>query len=82
MDDDDASKLDARRRRSSPRSLIYANGDLSSFEITMEREGGVRSVTLAQDDKGSRDRETHGGDADVSAANDAASHSSRCWLRS
>ena len=30
----------------------YANGDLSSFEITLEREGGIRSVTLAQDEKG------------------------------
>jgi general secretion pathway protein H len=35
-----------------PQIMIYSNGDLSSFEITMEREGGVRSVTLAIDDKG------------------------------
>jgi general secretion pathway protein H len=35
-----------------PQIMIFANGDLTSFEITLEREGGVRSVTLAQDDKG------------------------------
>jgi general secretion pathway protein H len=35
-----------------PQVMIFSNGDLSSFEITMEREGGVRSVTIAQDDKG------------------------------
>jgi type II secretion system protein H len=51
MDDDDASKL-AAAKKIKPQVLIYANGDLSSFEITLEREGGVRSVTLAQDDKG------------------------------
>ena len=32
--------------------MLYSNGDLSSFEITLERERGVRSITLAQDDKG------------------------------
>ena len=35
-----------------PQVMIFSSGDLSSFEITVEREGGVRSVTLAQDDKG------------------------------
>jgi general secretion pathway protein H len=35
-----------------PQIMIYSSGDLSSFEITMEREGGVRSVTLAIDEKG------------------------------
>jgi general secretion pathway protein H len=35
-----------------PQVMIYSNGDLTSFEVTMEREGGLRSVTLAQDDKG------------------------------
>jgi hypothetical protein len=51
MDDDDSSKL-AAAKKIKPQVLIYANGDLSSFEITVERENGVRSVTLAQDDKG------------------------------
>ena len=35
-----------------PQVMIFANGDLTSFEVTVEREGGVRSVTVAQDDKG------------------------------
>jgi general secretion pathway protein H len=35
-----------------PQVMIFANGDLSSFEVTLEREGGVRSITVAQDDKG------------------------------
>jgi general secretion pathway protein H len=36
----------------SPQVMIFSNGDLTSFEITVERDGGKRSVTLAQDDKG------------------------------
>ena len=39
-------------KKVTPQIMIYSNGDLSSFEITVEREGGVRSVTLALDDKG------------------------------
>lgn len=35
-----------------PQVMIFANGDLTSFEITVEREAGVRSVTLSQDEKG------------------------------
>lgn len=35
-----------------PQVMIFANGDLTTFEVTVERDGGVRSVTLAQDDKG------------------------------
>jgi general secretion pathway protein H len=35
-----------------PQVMIFSNGDLTSFEVTVERENGVRSVTLAQDDKG------------------------------
>jgi type II secretion system protein H len=52
MEDDNSSTLLAEAKKIKPQVLIYANGDLSSFEITLEREGGVRSVTLAQDDKG------------------------------
>jgi general secretion pathway protein H len=51
MTDDDASKLE-QQKKIAPQIMIYSNGDLSSFEITMEREGGVRSITLAQDEKG------------------------------
>ncbi len=35
-----------------PQVMIFANGDLSSFEASLERNGGVRSVTVTQDDKG------------------------------
>ena len=32
--------------------MIFSNGDLTSFAATLERDGGRRSVTLTQDDKG------------------------------
>ena len=51
MDADDDSTL-AHAKTLKPQIMIYANGDLSSFEITLEREGGIRSITMAQDDKG------------------------------
>jgi general secretion pathway protein H len=35
-----------------PQVMIFSNGDLSSFEITVERDHGLRSVTLALDEKG------------------------------
>jgi general secretion pathway protein H len=35
-----------------PQVMIFSNGDLTSFAATLEREGGVRSVTVTQDDKG------------------------------
>ncbi|MGH8139770.1 MAG: type II secretion system minor pseudopilin GspH [Steroidobacteraceae bacterium] len=35
-----------------PQVMIFSNGDLTPFEVTVEREAGVRSVTLSQDDKG------------------------------
>jgi general secretion pathway protein H len=35
-----------------PQVQIRSNGELSSFAITLERDGGLRSVTIAQDDKG------------------------------
>jgi type II secretion system protein H len=35
-----------------PDVMIFSNGDLSSFELTVERDGAARSVTLAVDDKG------------------------------
>ena len=49
--DEDSAKL-AQAKKIAPQILIYSNGDLSSFEVTMEREGGVRSITLALDEKG------------------------------
>jgi general secretion pathway protein H len=35
-----------------PQVMIYSNGDLTDFTATLERDGGVRSVTLKQDEKG------------------------------
>ena len=35
-----------------PQVMIFSNGDLTSFAATLEREGGVRSVTVTEDDKG------------------------------
>jgi len=51
LGDSDSSTLE-QAKKIAPQIMIYSNGDLSSFEITVERERGVRSVTLAQDDKG------------------------------
>jgi general secretion pathway protein H len=51
LGEDTGSKL-ADVKKLVPQVMIYSNGDLSSFEVTLEREGGVRSVTLAQDEKG------------------------------
>jgi len=35
-----------------PQVMIFSNGDLTSFAATLTREGGTRSVTVTQDDKG------------------------------
>jgi general secretion pathway protein H len=35
-----------------PQVMIFSNGDLTTFAATLEREGGMRSVTLTEDDKG------------------------------
>jgi general secretion pathway protein H len=35
-----------------PDVMIFSNGDLSAFELTLVREGATRSVKLAVDDKG------------------------------
>jgi len=35
-----------------PQLMIFSNGDLSSFIATLERDGGLRSITLTEDDKG------------------------------
>ena len=32
--------------------MIFSNGDLTTFAATLERDGGVRSVTVDEDDKG------------------------------
>ena len=35
-----------------PQIMIFSNGDLTSFAATVERDGGLRSVTLTQDEQG------------------------------
>jgi general secretion pathway protein H len=35
-----------------PQVMIFSSGDLTQFQVTLEREGGVRSITIVQDDKG------------------------------
>jgi general secretion pathway protein H len=35
-----------------PQVMIFSNGDLTTFGATLEREGGLRSITLNQDEKG------------------------------
>jgi len=35
-----------------PQVMIFSNGDLTTFAATLQREGGMRSVTLTEDDKG------------------------------
>jgi general secretion pathway protein H len=35
-----------------PQVMIFSNGDLTTFAATLEREGGVRSVTITEDSKG------------------------------
>ncbi len=45
------STLEAAKKLA-PQVIIYSNGDLTSFQVTLERDRGLRTVTLAQDDKG------------------------------
>ena len=35
-----------------PQVMIHSDGDLTAFAVTLERDGGLRSVTVAEDDKG------------------------------
>jgi hypothetical protein len=42
----------ANAKDKTPQVMIFSNGDLTSFAATLERDGGVRSVTVTQDDKG------------------------------
>lgn len=32
--------------------MIFSNGDLTTFAATLERDGGLRSVTVDEDQKG------------------------------
>jgi general secretion pathway protein H len=35
-----------------PQVMIFSNGDLTTFAATLQRDGGMRSVTLTEDSKG------------------------------
>jgi general secretion pathway protein H len=45
-------KRPADAKDKTPQVMIFSSGDLTQFELTMEREGGERSVTIVEDDKG------------------------------
>jgi general secretion pathway protein H len=45
-------KKPADAKDKTPQMLIFSSGDLNQFEVTLEREGGIRYVTIVQDDKG------------------------------
>jgi general secretion pathway protein H len=47
---DELAKTDAQDYK--PHIMIFSDGDLTSFQLTLEREGTGRSVTLAPDDQG------------------------------
>jgi hypothetical protein len=51
LGDDSKSGLE-QTKKIAPQVTLFSNGDLSSFEVTLEREGGIRSITLAIDEKG------------------------------
>jgi len=50
--EDDLDKGLGEEKPPVPQVTIFSNGDLTSFEITLMREGGVRSITLSEDEKG------------------------------
>ncbi len=45
-------KKPADAKDKTPQVMIFSSGEVTQFELTMEREGGVHSVTILQDDKG------------------------------
>jgi general secretion pathway protein H len=42
----------ANAKDKTPQLMIYSNGDVTAFSVSLERDGGVRSVTVLEDDKG------------------------------
>jgi general secretion pathway protein H len=45
-------KRPASDKEKTPQVMIFSNGDLTTFAATLERDGGVRSVTVDEDQKG------------------------------
>ncbi len=39
-----------------PQVMLFSNGDLSTFSVTLQRDNGVRTVTIAPNDKGEIDQ--------------------------
>jgi len=46
------AELEKAERERVPHIILYSNGDLTPFQLTVEREGGVRSVTMSSNDQG------------------------------
>jgi general secretion pathway protein H len=49
---DKASLDDKSSQDKTPQLMIFSDGDLSSFAARLERDNGLRSITVTQDDKG------------------------------
>jgi len=45
-------KKPADAKDKTPNVMIFSSGDLTQFEVSLEREGGIRSITIVEDDKG------------------------------
>jgi general secretion pathway protein H len=45
-------KRPADAKDKTPQVMIFSNGDLTTFAATLERDGGVHSITVTEDDKG------------------------------
>jgi general secretion pathway protein H len=45
-------KRPADSKDKTPQVMIFSNGDLTTFAATLERDNGVRSITVTEDDKG------------------------------
>lgn len=49
---DKASLDDKSSKDRTPQVMIFSDGDLSSFAARLERDNGLRSITVTQDDSG------------------------------
>jgi general secretion pathway protein H len=45
-------KKPADAKDKTPQVMIFSSGDVTQFEVTLERDGGLRYVIINQDDKG------------------------------
>jgi general secretion pathway protein H len=45
-------KRPADDKAKTPQVMIFSNGDLTTFAATLQRDAGVRAVTVTEDDKG------------------------------